>query len=198
MIDRNDSPRPVKRSGACEHVAFGERSVRLDVEARDSVGGVEAAVERVQVIDPLGPHVRDETRVDEREPLVSPEEALHGRERVRRQRLGVEPRVFLHPVEEVDGGVVAHVRRQAVERLRGHVVYDYRLRELSGVDPPEDRERVAMRAVPTVAAAKSTVVSTSARGIYSGSAPQASCSVSTSVSRPPSYPAKSANVPLRC
>jgi len=62
----------------------------------------------------------------------------------------VEPRVLLEAVEEVDGSVVAGVCRQAVQGFPEHVIQDHGLREVGGVDPPEDGERIVVCVVAAV------------------------------------------------
>jgi len=93
----------------------------------------------------------------------------------------MEAGVFFDSIEEIDGCVVAGVGREAVERFGEYVVKDNCLRKRAIVDARSIGSAASCELSRVYAAAKRTVVSMSARGIYSTSTPQASWSLVTSV-----------------
>jgi len=93
----------------------------------------------------------------------------------------MEAGVFFDSIEEIDGCVVAGVGREAVERFGEYVVRTTASGSVPSSMPRSTGSAASCELSRVYAAAKRTVVSMSARGIYSTSTPQASWSLVTSV-----------------
>jgi hypothetical protein len=99
-------------------------------------------------------HIRDQTRIDEGERFVLPEQCFPRRECVRVERDDVEASVLFETIEEIDGCVVAGMGDEAVERFREYVIEDDRFRERSIVNSSEYRKRITVGAISSIGRCK--------------------------------------------